>query len=273
LKYIRDICHKAFIKAFNNREGAMKKLCVFCVVVMFILISVFASADEIKVGAGQAPTSNILKPIKEPFQKATGTSLSILPCGPKAALEELLKGSVEVALGGLAFDDWIAMMKQEGSEVKDPGSLQHIPVGKDRIIAMIHKDNPVNKLSKEQLKDIFTGKITNWKDVGGKDMPVLVVWTKLLGGNFLFQKSILDGAAPATDVLAVNTSEDAKATVTSNPEAIAIGPVALIDNTLKTPETPEVARPITLITKGKPTPKIQKLIDFVKGEGQKYVKQ
>ena len=205
----------------------MKKLCVFCVVVMFGLISVFASADEIKVGAGQAPTSNILKPIKEPFQKATGTSLSILPCGPKAALEELLKGSVEVALGGLAFDDWIAM---------------------------IHKDNPVNKLSKEQLKDIFTGKITNWKDVGGKDMPVLVVWTKLLGGNFLFQKSILDGAAPATDVLAVNTSEDAKATVTSNPEAIAIGPVALIDNTLKTPETPEVARPITLITKGKPTP-------------------
>jgi phosphate transport system substrate-binding protein len=54
--------------------------------------------------------------------------------------------------------------------------------------------------------------------------------------------------------------------------AIAIGPQGMLDDTVKSPETPEISRPITLITKGKPSPDVQKLIDFIKGEGQKYIK-
>ncbi len=242
--------------------------------IFLLTCSISAIADEIKVGAGAAPVENVLKPIKEPFEKATGIKLIIIASGPKIALMDLGKGAVDAAAAGLSFDDWMGLMKKEGAEVKDPSSLQQITVGKDKIIVLLHKDNPISKLSKEQLKGIFTGKTTNWKDVGGKDMPIIVVWGKLIPGtNSLFIKHILDGEPQTKDVLEATTAEDVRQNVVSNQEAVGIGPVAVVNATVKSPETPEISRPIILLTKGKPSPNVQKLIEFIKGDGQKYIRQ
>lgn len=248
---------------------------VLAVVIIFLLsLSIGAYAQEVKVGAGAAPTENILKPIKEHFEKATGIKLQIIASGPKIALQDLEKGTIDAAAAGLSFDEWIDLMKKEGVEVKDPSSFHHLTIGKDRIKVILHKDNPVSKLSKEQLKGIFTGKIANWKDVGGKDLPIIIVWGKLIPGtNSLFIRNMLDGESPIKDVLAATTAEDVRQVVASNIEAVGIGPEAVVDSTVKSPETPEISRPITLATKGKPSANVQKLIDFIKGEGQKYIKQ
>ncbi len=247
---------------------------ILAVAFVFLLtFSLAVFADEVKIGAGAAPTENVLKPIKEPFERAIGVRLTIIASGPKIALMDLEKGAVDAAAAGLTFDDWMNLMKKEGAEVKDPASLQQVTIGKDKIIVLVHKDNPVSKLSKEQLKGIFTGKIANWKDVGGKDMPIIVVWGKLIPGtNSLFIKNMLDGESQTKDVLEATTAEDVRQNITSNPEAVGIGPAAVVDATIKSPETPEVARPIILVTKGKPSPNVQKLIDFIKGEGQKHIK-
>lgn len=253
----------------------MKKIVlVICVSVLLLLAGNSAVfADEIKIGAGAAPTENILKPIKDPFEKATGVKLSIISSGPKNALVDLQKGGVDAAAAGLTLEDWMGLMKKEGVEVKDQASLQQTVIGKDKIVVLTHKDNPVSKLSKEQLKGIFTGKTNNWKEVGGKDLAVLVVWGKLIPGtNTLFVKKILDGEAQTKDVLEATTAEDVKNNVVSNPEAIGIGPSAIVDSAVRSPEIPDVSRPITLLTKGAPSPNVQKLIDFIKGEGQKHIK-
>jgi phosphate transport system substrate-binding protein len=252
----------------------MNKIFISFTIVTFLLtMSDFASAEEIKVGAGQAPTVNILKPIKEHFEKATGINLVIITGSPKDALMILEMGHVEAALGGLRFEDWLKYMKQEGAEIKDPSGFRHMIVGEDKIKVLIHKDNPVSKLTKDQLKGIFTGKITNWNEVGGKDIPISVVWTKNLGGNTIFTKKILDVPLLRKDILEAEDSPMAKELVQSDPSAIAIGPLGIIDDTIKSPETPEIKRPITIITQGEPSPNVQKLIDFIKGEGQKYIKQ
>ena len=243
------------------------------VVIFIFAMSAGVFAGEVKVGAGQAPTQNILVPIKGHFDKATGINLAVVAGSPKSALVLLEKGFVDTAMGGLSFEDWMKYMKEEKIEIKDPSSLQHMVVGKDKIIVLIHKDNSVSKLTKEQLNGIFTGKITNWKEVGGKDMTIDVVWTNLFGGNYLFYRKILEGTFLRSDMSEVDNSPMAKAHVMSNVGAIAIGPLGLLDDAVKSPETPEITRPITLITKGKPSPTVQKLIDFIKGEGQKYIKQ
>jgi phosphate transport system substrate-binding protein len=148
-----------------------------------------------------------------------------------------------------------------------------VTIGKDRVIVIVHKDNPIARLNKEQLTGIFTGKLTNWKDVGGNDAPILIVWGGLTQGtNSMFVKNIMDGAKPATDVIGVSTAEDIRQTVSVNPEAIGIGPQAIVNGTVRSPETPEVARTITLITKGTPSAKVQKMIDFISTEGSKYIR-
>ena len=132
------------------------------------------------------------------LRKSSGIQLSIVSSGPKIAMQDLEKGSVDAAAAGLSFDDWMALMKKEGSEVKDPSLFKQAIIGKDKIVVLVHKDNPVSKLSKEQLKGIFTGKIGNWKEVGGKDLSIIIVWGKLIPGtNSMFVKNMLDGEQPA----------------------------------------------------------------------------
>ncbi len=253
----------------------MKKYALHLIITIIIVLTfaIDVNAQEVRVGAGAAATENILKPVKEHFEKATGLKLVIISSGPKHATIDLEKGAIDAAGVGMTFDDLLKLMKKEGEEVNDPASLQHITIGQDKIIVLIHKDNPVSKLSKEQLKGIFTGKVTNWKEVGGKDMPLMVVWGTLIPGtNSLFTRNILDGESQTKEVLEATTAEDIRQSVASNPEAIGIGPIAVIDATVRSPETPEIARPIIFITKGKPNANVQKLIDFIKTEGSKYIK-
>ena len=241
--------------------------------VLFSLFSTQVMADVLKIGAGAAPTENVLKPVETAFEKASGLDLSIISNGPKQAFVDLDRGAVDAAAAGLSFDDWMALLKKESVAVADPKAYQAFVIGKDKVIVIVHKDNPVAKLSKEQLIGIFTGKINNWKEVGGKDAPILVVWGGLTQGtNSMFVKNIMDGAKPTEEVVAATTAEDIRQNVLSNPEAIGIGPQAILNQTIRSPETPEVARQITLITKGAPSAKVQKLIDFIKTEGPKYVK-
>ncbi|AJE04330.1 substrate-binding domain-containing protein [Geobacter pickeringii] len=230
-------------------------------------------ADEIKVGAGAAPVENVLKPVSAPFEKATGIRLSVIANGPKNALTDLDRGAVDAAAAGLSFPDWMALMKKEGAGVKDPSVYRSTVIGKDRIVVIVHKDNPVKELSKEQLKGIFTGKIDNWKGVGGPDSPIIVVWGKLVPGtNSMFTKAMLDGEAVLNDVLETTTAAEIKVNVASNPPAIGIGPAAIVDGSVRAPKTPEISRDIVLVTKGAPSTTVRRLLDFITGEGQKYVK-
>ncbi|MBI5026387.1 MAG: substrate-binding domain-containing protein [Nitrospirae bacterium] len=241
--------------------------------VVFLVTSAFAVSKEIKIGGGAAPVENVLKPIKEPFEKATGIKLNIVESGPKAALMDLEKGKVDAATAGLALEDWISLIEKDGHKVQDKSSLNPVVIGKDNIRVIINKDNPVAMLSKEQLKGIFTGKITNWKAVGGKDLPIIVVWGKLIPGtNDLFTKHIMEGGSVTKSIFEVATAADIKQKVSATPGAIGIGPAAAIDASIKSPQTPEISRPIVLLTKGKPSETVQKLLEFIKGEGQKYIK-
>lgn len=229
-------------------------------------------AQEIRVGAGAAPSSSILKPIKEHFEKATGIKLTLIEQGPKLAMQDLLKDTIDAAGAGLTLDEWITMMKKEGIEVNKAELQAHV-IGKSKAVVMINKSNPVTKLTKEQLKDLFSGKITNWKDVGGKDMPIIVVWARLTPGmNSLFINKVLDGITITKDVLETTTGPELKQNIVSNPEAIGISALSVADDTVKVPEQPEATSDIVLVTKGKPSADLQKLIDFIRGEGQKYIK-
>lgn len=54
----------------------------------------------------------------------------------------------------------------------EEASAQLNPVAWDALVVMVHKDNPVNNISMQQLKDLYDGKITNWKELGGPDKPI-----------------------------------------------------------------------------------------------------
>lgn len=231
-----------------------------------------ASAAEIKVGGGGAAIATIFTPVKAAFEKATGNNLIILQSTPGRGLAELINGSLDAAVAAVPLDSMAAGAEKEGVKV-DKGGLQVLEIGTNRVAVFVHPSNPVSSLSKDQMKGLFTGKITNWKDVGGKDAPVMVVWGKNSPGqNALFTKVILDGEKITAENLETTDYKGIKDTVLANPEAIGIDPLGMADASVKAVKpTPEVTAPIRMVTKGKPSAAVQKLIDFIKGDGSKYI--
>lgn len=237
-------------------------------------IATHASAEELKIGAGGAPTENILKPVRSAFEAATGIKLYIVASGPKNAFADLQKGELDAAAAGLNYQEWQALMKKEGAEVTNPEAYVPVLIGKDKVRVIVNKENKVNSLTADQIKGIFTGEISSWKEVGGEDLPILIVIGKLTPGtNTMFFKKFLAGKELAKDVVDATTAEDVRLNIVSNPSAVGFGPLSLVDDTVKAVEAPELSRDITLITKGKPSQKVQKLLDYVKGEGRKYIRQ
>ena len=232
-------------------------------------------AEEIKVGGGAAPMENIFKKIQEPFQKATGIQLILTSEGPDQSFINVEKGALDVATGGVSFEAWLDLMKQKGHEITNPKDYKYRVIGRDKIRVLTHKDvATVKSLSKDQLKSIFTGAITNWKEVGGPDLAITVVFpTKMTGTNKLWQEKIMGGGEWAkTNRQDVAEATDLKKKIAETSGAVGAGPLAAQDQgNLHSPETPEVGRPITALTKGAPSASVQKLFDFIAGEGQKYL--
>jgi len=237
-----------------------------------LIFAVTARAEEIKVAGGAAPTENVFKKIQAPMEQALGLKLVIIDNGPYEALIELDKGTVDGASAGLAFGDWMSMMQERGYAIADQSIYKYRVIGKDVVCVITNKDAGVSTLDKAQLKQIFTGAVTNWKEVGGADMPIKVVFgTKIPGTQAVFQKQIMEGAAYSSAKEDVGTAVEVKAKVVAAPGAVGLAPSSLVDASVGAPQMPEVGRPITFITKGAPSPAVGKLFGFISGEGKKYL--
>jgi phosphate transport system substrate-binding protein len=238
----------------------------------FLVSLVSAVAEEVKIGTGAAATENIFNRIKEPMAKDQGVTLNVISSGPVQALKDLDAGQVDAAVGGVTFPDWMAMMEKEGYAIADKSVYKNRVIGKDLVKVITNKDTGVTTLSKEQLAGVFTGKIKNWSEVGGADKPVaLILGTKIPGTQGVFQKQILDGQEYGKPAVEGTTADDLKSKVIATSGGVSVAALAQVDATVNGPAIPEVGRPITLITKGPPSPGLQKMLDFIAGPGQQLI--
>jgi phosphate transport system substrate-binding protein len=206
------------------------------------------------------------------MEKANGVKLVAVSSGPVQALKDLDAGTVDAAVGGITFPDWMAMMEKEGYAIADKSVYKNRVIGKDKVKVLTNKDVTVSNLSKEQLTAIFTGKTKKWSEVGGPDQAVVVILgSKIPGTQSVFQKQVLDGADYTKDAVEGTTAEDLKTRVIATPGGICLGAMSQIDATVNAPAIPEIGRPITLITKGAPSGGLQKMLDYISGEGQQYI--
>jgi len=250
---------------------------VLAVTAAIIVLSVsIAAAEAISLVGGSTSIVTVINPVKAAFEKATGITLNATALGSKVALQKLDSGDAEVSTAAHSFEELTGVIKKENITLKNPvNSLKWVELAPPTSYKVIvNSANPVTKLSKEQLAGIFSGKISNWKEVGGKDAPILCIVSNLSPGtNEAFSKTFLDGKKISVDTLDASSAADLRQNVASNPDSIGFVAAGFIDATVKGVETLEMkSKPIILLTVGAPSAKIQKLIDFVKAEGSKYIK-
>lgn len=160
-------------------------------------------------------------------------------------------------------------------------------IAKDGIAIVVHPDNPIKELSLEQLKKIYTGKISNWRDVGGESGAIVVVSRDVASGTFeVFKKLVLKGDKNRDDALMLASNKAVATTVSQTPGSIGyIGlgylsadvKALIIDNVLPSNKTVvsgeyKLARPLFMYTNGKPKGLVKDLIDFILSpQGQNIV--
>jgi len=101
----------------------------------------------------------------------------------------------------------------------------------------------------------------------------VVYGAQIPGTNAVFQKQAMNGEAYTKNIKEATNAPDVKEKVKATPGAVGLAPVTLVDDSVAAPKIPEVGRPITLITKGEPSPTVIKMLDYLRGPGKKHLGQ
>jgi phosphate transport system substrate-binding protein len=245
-------------------ESVMMKVLQVALFIGILSLAATASwAGEIKVGGGGAACRGIFMPLAASFESATGIALKVLPSSPAQGLIELNDGHVDMATAAVPFASMAREAAKNGIAI-DPSLFTVKEIALNKTLVFVHKSNTVKKLSKKQLKDIFSGKVTNWKNVGGANQKIIVVWGLATPGqNELFSEQILDGKPVTGKHQEVTDYMGIRNFIAETPGAIGIDPHGFASGLTKNPETPLVVSPVIAVTKGKPSADVEKLLQYV----------
>ena len=134
-------------------------------------------------------------------------------------------GSIWQHVGPSASAEKKALRERLGS------APEEIPIGIEGILVIVNRSNPVADLSVEQLQSIYTGKISNWKEVGGPDRRIQLYSTEaVIGGSIFFQDFVLQGDDIDTTMRGYSSPKDTAHAVSSDPAGIGLTPVAAETN-------------------------------------------
>ncbi len=174
-----------------------------------------------------------------------------------------------------------------------------IKVGMDGLAVVVNPKNPVNKMTIDQLADVFTGKITNWKELGGEDKKIVVLSREVNSGTHVyFKEHVLRKLNPngkeefTPSALLLSSSQAIADEVAGNSAAIGYYGMGYISNNQKavlvakdakseyvSPTIENVingkypiSRPLLIYTNGQPQGLVKKFVDFILSkEGQDIV--
>ena len=225
---------------------------------------------------------------EEFMKKNPSTTIQVTGGGSGTGISALINGTTEICEASRSMKD------AEKSQLKEKtgAAPEEIVVAKDGLSVYLHESNPLNELTMDQLKGIFTGKVTNWKDVGGADAKIIPYSRENSSGTYVFFKEhVLANAdytpraqaMPGTAAV-VNAVSKEKFSIGYGGAAYAKGikvikikkdaaaaGVAPSDATVKNGTYP-LSRPLFFYLRSKPAGEIKSFIDWVlSADGQGVV--
>ncbi|MBI4743005.1 MAG: substrate-binding domain-containing protein [Betaproteobacteria bacterium] len=247
-----------------------KSISAALAILLFSAASWHAQAETLEISGGTTPWAEAIEP-KLPELKAAGVEIKFNGVGTGRGTLALIDGKISMATVGDTLEDSVGAAKKaakaENREITVPGNLVYTKIGADEQVVIVHKSNPVTELTKAQLKDIGTGKITNWKDVGGPDLPIKVVVTEpsLAPGQF-FKKTMMDGADYVQGAVEVRSPKEVITWVSRTPGgfgAAADVHMKAAPGDARMVKAPVIMRPLGLITVGQPAGAGKKVADML----------
>lgn len=249
--------------------------------------SIQIKGSDTMVNLGQAWSEKYMEVNPGDFIAVTGG-------GSGTGLSSLISGSCDIAMSSRNIKEKeIGLAKAKGINPNE------IKVALDGLAVVVNPANPVTSLTLDQLAGLFTGRISNWKELGGPDEKIVVLSREVNSGTHVyFKEHVLRKSDPASQeefapsALMLSSSQAIADEVASNPAAVGyygmgyISPKQKVVHIAKTEGaeyvvpaienvingTYPISRPLLLYTNGTPDGLVKKFIDFaLSKEGQDIV--
>lgn len=258
---------------------------------MLVAVFFFAAAGPVQakntvVMDGSTTVGPIAKSFAAYFMKKNpGVQVTVSESGSGNGAKSLINGACDIANMSRP------MKEKEANAAKAKGinPVEHV-VALDGLSVVVHPSNYVAALKIEQIRDIYTGKVTNWSAVGGPNAKIVVIQRESNSGTQdSFRKLVVGKGNPITKRAETQASNGAvKSRVASTPAAIGFIGLGFIDNSVKplivngvAPSEATVkdgsypvARPLFMYTNGQPTGVVKQFIDLPKtADGKRMISE
>lgn len=257
----------------------MKKYFITLLLAGLTLATLFA--DDKIVMNGSTTVYPIAQAAAEVF---TSARVSVQGTGSGNGIQALIDNNCDIANSSRE-------MKKEEIETAKSKGINPVAtiIAKDGIAVIVHPKNKVKNLTLSQIHDIYTGKIKNWKELGGADMEVVAVSRETSSGTFeVFDHFIMKKDKLDEHALMGATNNAVRTMVSQAAGAIGYIGIGYINNKVKAltiegkvvsektvlDGTYPISRPLFMYTNGEPKGKVKDFIDFIlSANGQKIVKE
>lgn len=247
----------------------MKRILLFtCAVLLTLSISACSrSSSKTITLAGSTAFQPFAEKLAEHYMRGNSSQrINVQGGGSAVGVQSALAGSAQIGMADLL------------KLPKEASALDATVVARDGIAIVVNPANTVSNLTKEQARDVFAGKISNWKDLGGADASIRVISREDGSGTRRsFDTLVLGEEKLAPNALFQNSNGTIREAVASDPSAIGYISISLVDNRVRSVSYNGVdannsnvkkgsyplARPIYFLTKKELGPDSKKFIDYV----------
>ena len=188
-----------------------------------------ARSDDVVLQGSTTFTTGVAQPFASAVEAQTGHHLEIIPNKSNLGLLALFEHKADLAMISTTLEREVEILRKSV-----PGlpfqRLKAFEIARTRAALVVHPDNPVRTARLQDIGKILTGEISNWKQLGGRDLPIRVVAVREGGGVLASVEARLLGAAhiSAPDAIRVQVGTQIVRVVAQDPGAIGITQLAIV---------------------------------------------
>lgn len=203
---------------------SMKKIVSLVIATTLICVTLVgcSSSNEGVATDGSTSMNKVIGALGEVFEADTGIPVTYNATGSGAGIQAVLEGRCDIGLSSRDLKD----------EEKNKG-LEGTILAYDGIAIIVNPTNNVSDLDVKTIAKIYTGEITNWKDVGGNDSEIVLIGREAGSGTRDGFESITDTEDKCKYRQELTSTGDVITTVSQNPGAIGYASLASVKDTVK----------------------------------------